>query len=1234
MQEGKVETPESNKAPESGSIYNAKGLATELAGVAARIADTLSPMAQLEASGEQLAETFGYAGSRVIEMETQINKSATSILGLSKNAMTYEAAMKRAGDIVKEVSIVTNRNVVASSDVIKSLELTAEATGVVTKELAQNFTDAGFQLTDVSKQMETAANVAQRLGVNVGAVTKGVSDNLKNLNIYNFQGGVEGLAKMVAKSAVLGVGMEKVFSLAEKAFDPEQAIELASRMQSLGVATSDLLDPLKIMDLGQNNPDELMNQMVNVTKGLTKIDEASGKVSILPGEQGRLRELAGAMGMLPGELSKMAIKAGELEFKMKKIAFPKMTEENKEMIANLSSFGKDMKGNEGFVVTVKNKDGEEEQKLVSELNPDDVEFLKKQAIPKTLEQIADDQLTVSQKMLKTMEFIASAPRGGLARGEKGQAFRREMDSTTKDIRTSALKKDGKGEDFHDQMATTMNGMADELLSKLPKSLFDKITKALPKPGEDFDPDQLKTDLEAVFKDTGVELKNAVMKGIAPSFTDLVTRIGKDVVLGKANREIGAGGLVTNTTTPPTTTPTPSLNWHETLDASMEEYKNSMNSQTITTPTEKTPEQIKEDENKKQTEIIEEMITAALQPKETPGLNMSPVIDNGIAQTDRLIQRVDLLIDAVKESKFVIDYDKLKLQEKGDENYTSIFEPIVNKLNEFVLAQEKIIGFKPPEPTISENKEIKTNEIIKENNFVEVKPETPKTTEFNFTPLKDIFVSNNEKLTNSVSELKNGLNIEPTILENKEIKTNEIIKEKEFVENKPEISKMPEFDVNSIVSTMSNQTDKFVDNINSLKETTKENKMDIDYDKFASKTSSNDEFASLIQPMIDKFGGTLTSVENKVSGIKNFEPTIVENKQIEQKEIIKEKEILEIKPEITKMPEFDTNSIVSTMSNQTDKFVDNINSLKETTKENKTDIDYDKFASKTSSNEDFTTLITPLIGKFSDAFTSVDNKVSGIKNFEPTIVENKETKTNEIIKEKEFVENKTEIPKMPEFDTSSIASAISNQTDKFSDNLNSLKETTKENKMDINYDKFISNTTPDENYSTLIQPMIDKFGDAFTSVENKVSGVKNFEPTVVEKQELKELKIEQEPLKIESAKETPMITPEKNMAGVTIDGLQKITESKLPESAVRNNAEIAPLTMKTENTTNVGGEITVVVDVRGVQNDASRLIIDEVTKKINSGEFTSALIGQIKNKESAYGQLSGGQSVIPPGFGGG
>ncbi len=1050
--DGATTTPDANKAPEAGSIYNLDGFVKSLDSIGKSTLNVLGPMAQLEASGEQLAETFGYAGSRVIEMEKQINKSATSILGLSKNAMTYEASMKRAGDIVKEVSIVTNRNVVASSDVIKSLELTAEATGVSTKDLAQNFTNAGFQLTDVSTQMETAAKVAQKLGVNVGAVTKGLSDNLKNLNIYNFQGGVVGLAKMVAKSAVLGVNMQSVFDVAEKAFDPEQAIELASRMQSLGVATSDLLDPLKIMDLGQNNPDELMKQMVNVTKGLTKIDEVSGKVSILPGEQGRMRELALAMGMSKEELSQMAIKSGELEFKMKKIAFPKMdvpmTEEDREMIANLSQFSQ-IGDKKGFAVTVESG----EQKFVNELNPDDVAFLKQQAIPKTLEDIAQDQLTVSQKMLKTMEFIASAPRGGLARGEKGQEFRRKMDKEVANpVIKGAFKKDEKGEDFHDQMATSMNGIADTLLTDLPGKLFKLVEGAI-EPGKEFNLTKFQTDLGGVMAGIGTDLKGKLTEVTIP-FTNLATNIGKEVV--KAQGQKLPGVVESAAATATSTTPAPSLNWHETLDASMEEYKKSMESQSITTPTEKTSQQIEEDKNKKDMEAMEEMITAALQPNETPGLNMSPVIDNGIVQTDRLIQRVDLLIDAVKESKFVIDYDKLKIQEKGDENYASIFEPIVNKLNDLVSIQEKIIGIKSPEQTIVENKE-----VIIENNKIETE----------------------------------GKQNEPLFLN----------------ENKA--------DNKQVADNISTMSENFLAKLEKFKEETK-NTIDFDYEKF------NDKFGSK-----EKGKENLFDLENRLKDLSS---------KIEQKNI----------------------------------------------------------ASKD---------IMPI----------------------PT---NNESPDKKIETENKIVQTNVETPETKFFDFNPLAQSINLMSDKLSNNQLSIRDFKPNNKLEFNYQEFASKLPNDKNYSDILNPLSNKISSLASSTESQISGIKNLEPNTIEKKEFKETLIKENSPVAEIPRAEKIILAESNEKDKNVESLPKITESKLPESAVRTNAEMSPVTMRTESTTNVGGEITLVVEVRGLQNDSSRIVADEITKKLNSGEFADAFISQIKNKQSAYGQLSGNQSVIPPGFG--
>ena len=1211
--------------PPTPSIYDLEGLKGSIGDVTKRATNILDPFKELEASGERLTETFGFAGERLREMETQINRSATGILEVSKRAMTYEAALKRAGEIVNEVATITSRNVIASTEVIKGLELTSEATGVSTKDLAEKFSDVGFQLSDVKDQMEIAAKTAQKLGVNVSAVAKEVTANLGKMNVYNFQNGVEGLAKMAAKSSVLGVEMQKVFDLAERAFDPEKAINLAADMQRLGVATSDLLDPLKIMDLGQNNPEELMKQVVNVTKGLTKLDEVSGKVSILPGEQGRLRELAEALGMSKEELAKMAIKSGELEYKMKKISFPTLkapiSEDDREMIANLAQF--DTKAG-GFVVTLKDKEGDERKELVSKLNPDDIAFLKEQATPKSLEKLAEDQLTVSQKMLKELELLTSAPRAGLSRTKGAGEMKTTMDAIADASMNASFKKTkneetGQDEDIHDVAERTLGTIGGEL-AQLPLDIAEAIQKSL-KEG----------DIEGAknaFNKLGERMIEVGGKATAESVTFT------QEAFKKVSDALGAAVTTLKTKEKPTTvtatstTPESSLNWHETLDATMEQYKNSMNSQTITTPTEKTPEQIKEDENKKDLEAMEELLTAYSQPKETPGLNMSPVIDNGIAQTDRLIERVDLLIDAVKESKFEMDYDKLKIQEKGDENYTSIFEPIVNKLNDLVLVQEKIIGIKSPEPIIVENKETKTTEIIKEKDIVEVKPESPKIPETDFSSLIGGFASNNDKLINSLTELKNNLSPEPTIVENKEIKTNEIIKEKDIVEIKPEITTIPEFDTNSIVSSMSNQTDKFVDNINSLKETTKQNKMDFDYDKLKVPEKGEENYASIFEPMVNKLND-FVSTQEKIIGSKSPEPTIVENKEviIENNKIETEKKQNE--PLFSNENKTDDKQVTDSISLISENFLAKLEQFKE--EKNKTiDFDYEKFNVNFSSKEKGKENLFDLESRLKDLTSKIEQKNIASNDTKP--IPTREGITDKKIEaEDKVAQTKIETPEIKPFDFGPLTQTINLMSDKLSNNQLSIKDFKPENKLEFNYQEFASKLPNDKNYGEILNPLSNKISSLITSTESQISGIKNFEPKTVEKKEFKETFIKENSPVAEIPNTEKIILPELNVKDKNFESLPKITESKIPESAVRTNAEMSPVTMKTESTTNVGGEITLVVDVRGVQNDSSRLIIDEVTKKINSGEFTTALIGQIKNKESAYGQLSGNQSSVPPGF---
>jgi hypothetical protein len=93
------------------------------------------------------------------------------------------------------------------------------------------------------------------------------------MNLYNFEGGIKGLAKMAATSERLGLSMQTVFNQADKIMNPEGAIEMSAALQRLGVTSSGLLDPLRAMDLAQNDPEQLQKEMVNLGKEFTRFNE-------------------------------------------------------------------------------------------------------------------------------------------------------------------------------------------------------------------------------------------------------------------------------------------------------------------------------------------------------------------------------------------------------------------------------------------------------------------------------------------------------------------------------------------------------------------------------------------------------------------------------------------------------------------------------------------------------------------------------------------------------------------------------------------------------------------------------------------------------------------------------------------------------------------------------------------------------------------------------------------------
>lgn len=359
----------------------------------------------------EIQNAFGISKTRLDDFKVAIADAGPELLRMGIGA-------DKAGDIIIEVGKAFGNTGLVGKEAITELAAASELTTVSVSELATSFRNVGVSIYDVGDTMRDVANYAKSVGVSVDAVSKGVVANLEKMNLYNFENGTKGLTKMAAQAARLGYDMSQTFTVAEKVFNPEGAIELAASLQRLGVASSQLLDPLRAMDLAQNDPEELQNEIINLTKTFTKFNSETGKFEILPGEKRRIREIATEMGILPEKLAEMSIKASEFDKKMKSIEFPTAKKEDQELIASLSQISGGT-----AVIQVKDETGKRVTKEVRQLTPEDIERLKDQEAEasKTIEQLAIDQLDIQKEI--NANAAAIARRIGLGAATSEEALR-------------------------------------------------------------------------------------------------------------------------------------------------------------------------------------------------------------------------------------------------------------------------------------------------------------------------------------------------------------------------------------------------------------------------------------------------------------------------------------------------------------------------------------------------------------------------------------------------------------------------------------------------------------------------------------------------------------------------------------------------------------------------------------------------------------------------------------------
>jgi uncharacterized protein (DUF302 family) len=349
--------------------------------------DIANNIINLNKLATELNGTFGQTRQRISDVVEEIGKSTPELTRLGGGA-------KDAAKVIEDVALATRRNVVASNETIKELYATSKVIGQEVSTIVEDFTDVGIQFENVQENLIQGVNYVQSVGMNTKQVMEEVVQNADMLNKFNFDGGVLGLTKMAAQSAMLRVNMRDTAQFADKAMDPEGAIKLSSAFQRLGVNMGTLSDPFALMNASINDPQGLQKSIAQMAERYTVFDEKTKSFKIDPQGIRFLREISKETGISYDNLSKMGLALANNDKIMGQMKYgANLSEEEKQYIASMAQM------NEGgeYTIKVRDEQGKEVNRKLTELS----EAQLKTAIeaqknaPKSMEDIARAQMQTS-----------------------------------------------------------------------------------------------------------------------------------------------------------------------------------------------------------------------------------------------------------------------------------------------------------------------------------------------------------------------------------------------------------------------------------------------------------------------------------------------------------------------------------------------------------------------------------------------------------------------------------------------------------------------------------------------------------------------------------------------------------------------------------------------------------------------------------------------------------------------
>lgn len=304
----------------------------------------------------------------------QTNYFAEAYLGtlIKANEKAYELGIpfEDLQGVVQGFTNEMGRMVMLTDQEVFRMATLSKATGLGAAEIGKmvaEMSDLGMGTVTAMESIEELTVQAQRLGLNVNTFIDNIGQNIKLVNQYGFDKGINGLAKMVAKAQSLKFDIQQAVNIADGILDggPERAVEMAAELAMLGGDIGELGDPFALMFNSLNDVGAIQDSLVDLASAAATINEETGQLEIPTYARERLRQQAKVMGVSFEQLTTAALNSKKQMMALDEIEFSglaSMSDEDKQFISSISEINE--KGE--MVVKLKEGDDIKEIKLTDE----------------------------------------------------------------------------------------------------------------------------------------------------------------------------------------------------------------------------------------------------------------------------------------------------------------------------------------------------------------------------------------------------------------------------------------------------------------------------------------------------------------------------------------------------------------------------------------------------------------------------------------------------------------------------------------------------------------------------------------------------------------------------------------------------------------------------------------------------------------------------------------------------